>query len=71
MHRSTPWIPDSPTGPSIAIVDRSSRNSEVIHAGIYYPLESLKMRYCVRGRELMYERCQRLGIPHKKTSKVN
>jgi 2-hydroxyglutarate dehydrogenase len=49
----------------------SSRNSEVIHAGIYYPLDSLKMRYCIRGRELMYQRCERLGIPHRKTQKVS
>ncbi|KAJ9123820.1 hypothetical protein QFC24_003597 [Naganishia onofrii] len=48
----------------------SSRNSEVIHAGIYYPLNSLKSQYCVRGRELLYDRCQRLGIGHKKTGKL-
>jgi hypothetical protein len=49
----------------------SSRNSEVIHAGIYYPLNSLKSQYCVRGRELLYERCERLGIGHKKTGKAS
>lgn len=49
----------------------SSRNSEVIHAGIYYPLNSLKSQYCVRGRELLYDRCERLGIGYKKTGKVS
>lgn len=50
--------------------ETSSRNSEVIHAGLYYPLNSLKSRYCITGREMMYERCQRLGIPHRKTQKL-
>ncbi|KAK8609128.1 hypothetical protein V6N13_025435 [Hibiscus sabdariffa] len=42
----------------------SSRNSEVIHAGIYYPPDSLKARFCVRGRNLLYQYCSQRGIPH-------
>ena len=50
--------------------ETSSRNSQVIHAGIYYPEGSLKARLCVEGRELVYERCQRLSIPHRETGKL-
>ncbi|EIN10477.1 FAD dependent oxidoreductase [Punctularia strigosozonata HHB-11173 SS5] len=50
--------------------ETSSRNSEVIHAGIYYPPDSLKTRLCLRGRQLMYERCKSHNIPHKKTGKL-
>lgn len=48
----------------------SSRNSGVIHAGLYYPTGSLKQRLCVRGRELLYERCKRFGLAHKKIGKL-
>ncbi|KAJ7477071.1 NAD dehydrogenase [Mycena galericulata] len=48
----------------------SSRNSEVIHAGLYYPPDSLKTRLCIRGRELLYERCQSYNIPFRKTGKL-
>lgn len=48
----------------------SSRNSEVIHAGIYYPRNSFKARFCVRGREMLYEYCSKHGIPHKQTGKL-
>ncbi|XP_072976560.1 L-2-hydroxyglutarate dehydrogenase, mitochondrial [Typha angustifolia] len=48
----------------------SSRNSEVIHAGIYYPRNSLKGRLCVRGKELLYKYCAERGIPHKQTGKL-
>ena len=47
----------------------TARNSEVVHAGIYYPEGSWKARLCVRGRELLYERCEREGIPHRKLGK--
>lgn len=47
----------------------SSRNSEVIHAGIYYPPQSLKARLCVQGRQRLYDYCQRRQIDHRKTGK--
>lgn len=48
----------------------SSRNSEVIHAGIYYPEGSLKAGLCVEGRHLLYELATQNGIPHQKTGKL-
>ena len=48
----------------------SSRNSEVIHAGIYYPQNSLKAKLCVEGREMLYRICAENVIPHKKTGKI-
>ncbi|KAK9951364.1 hypothetical protein M0R45_006811 [Rubus argutus] len=48
----------------------SSRNSEVIHAGIYYPPNSLKAIFCVRGRELLYKYCSQRQIPHKQIGKL-
>lgn len=50
--------------------ETSSRNSEVIHAGIYYPKGSLKAKMCVEGRELLYGICQQHNIPHKKIGKL-
>ncbi|MFY8126578.1 MAG: NAD(P)/FAD-dependent oxidoreductase [Hydrogenophaga sp.] len=47
----------------------SSRNSEVIHAGIYYEQNSHKARLSVRGKHLLYEYCLSRGIPHKKMGK--
>ncbi|KAL2919152.1 hypothetical protein HK105_201425 [Polyrhizophydium stewartii] len=49
--------------------ETSSRNSEVIHAGIYYADDSLKTRLCIRGRELLYELCRRERIPHANVGK--
>jgi len=50
--------------------ETSSRNSEVIHAGIYYPKGSLKARTCVEGNKLLYEICSKNNIPHKRTGKL-
>ncbi len=48
----------------------SSRNSEVIHAGIYYPTGSLKARFCVEGRKKLYAYCRERGIPHRRCGKL-
>ena len=68
----------APRHPELVILERrerhgsetSSRNSEVIHAGMYYPAGSRKARLCVRGRQLLYERCERLGIAHARLTKL-
>ena len=48
----------------------SSRNSEVIHAGIYYPTGSLKAQLCVRGRAQLYAYCLERGIAHRRCGKL-
>lgn len=68
----------APAHPDLILLERrdkpgqeqSSRNSEVIHAGMYYPTGSLKARLCVEGNRRLYERCARKGIPHARVTKI-
>ncbi|MFC1576690.1 NAD(P)/FAD-dependent oxidoreductase, partial [Candidatus Omnitrophota bacterium] len=68
----------SNSGKDVFVIERnrsfgqetSSRNSEVIHSGIYYPPDSLKARTCIRGKSLLYEFCSKNNIPSKKLGKL-
>jgi L-2-hydroxyglutarate oxidase LhgO len=65
-------------GHEVVIIDRgpiigsetSSRNSEVIHAGIYYPKGSLKALSCVAGKQRLYRFCEERGVPHRNCGKL-
>ena len=48
----------------------SSRNSEVIHAGIYYPTGLAKTRLCVEGKAMLYDFCRDYAVPHKRCGKL-
>src|SRR5215475_7543609 len=48
----------------------SSRNSEVIHAGIYYPTGLDKTRLCVEGKAMLYAFCQEFGVSHRRSGKL-
>ncbi|WP_192250532.1 NAD(P)/FAD-dependent oxidoreductase [Mesorhizobium silamurunense] len=50
--------------------ETSSRNSEVIHAGIYYPRDSLKTLFCIAGRDMLYRYCAVRSIPHRRSGKL-
>ena len=64
---------------SLLIVDKeenfgrgiSSRNSEVIHSGIYYKQNSLKATLCIKGKDLLYKYCNKKSIPHNYLWKIN
>ena len=67
----------SKSGKSVLLIERhnsfgketSSRNSEVIHAGIYYPGDSLKAELCVKGNYDLYKWCENYNVPHKRIGK--
>jgi L-2-hydroxyglutarate oxidase LhgO len=48
----------------------SSRNSEVIHGGMYYPADSLRAKHCIRGRRMLYDFCASHGVPHRRCGKL-
>ncbi len=66
------------SGREVVVVERadaigtetSSRNSEVIHAGIYYPKDSLKARFCVQGKHMLYAYCDSHHVPYRRCGKL-
>jgi len=68
----------APRHPELVILERrdrhgtetSSRNSEVIHAGVHYPAGTLKARLCVDGKRMLYALCERLNVPHRRVTKL-
>ena len=50
--------------------EQSSRNSEVIHAGIYYQRDSLKTKLCLEGNALLYQICEKNGLAYQKCGKI-
>lgn len=68
----------SSIGMSVVVIEKekmfgagiSSRNSEVVHAGLYYDMNSLKSKLCIRGKSLIYEYCLKKRIPAKKLGKL-
>lgn len=61
------WVLEAGEGIGVGI---SSRNSEVIHAGIYYPTGSLKARYCVEGKRMLYQYCAERGVAYRRLGKL-